>query len=46
MVVLGAALLAWWVAGWKLALCVLCPALAVELTWHWLSARAIRKGGC
>ena len=37
----------WWFAGWKLALCVLLPALAVESVWwvrQWRNFQATYRG--
>lgn len=45
MLVLVIALLLWLFAGWKWALCVLLPALAVELTLWATQWRNLRKGG-
>ena len=50
-----ASLLAWWFCGWKVALCIICPALAFEFAWYWktgavgklrraLQARKVERG--
>jgi hypothetical protein len=55
MYVLIASLLAWWFCGWKVALCIICPALAFEFAWYWktgavgklrraLQARKVERG--
>jgi hypothetical protein len=47
MAVLLIALAVWWFAGWKLALCVLLPAFAVESMWllkKWRNTQAVYSG--
>ena len=47
MAVLLIAMVVWWFSGWKLALCVLSAALAVESVWllrRWRNAQAVYSG--
>jgi hypothetical protein len=47
MVTLVVFAVVWWFAGWKLALCVLLPALAVESVWwvrQWRNFQATYSG--